>query len=84
MSQKFALDIETTGIAHLVDACVVTTGITKSSNISAPNRSSSSEVFAVKQMNDIGIDACFFYISIKSTKTSKQPVGFGADSVGAS
>jgi hypothetical protein len=37
-------------------------------------------------MNDIGIEAnaCASYISIKPTKRSKQPVGFGTDSVGAS
>jgi hypothetical protein len=35
-------------------------------------------------MNDIGIDARLSNISIISTKRSKQPVGFGTDSVGAS
>jgi hypothetical protein len=84
MSEKLALHRETTGIADLIDACVVTTGIAKSSNVSAPNRASSSKIFAVKQMNDIGIDARLSDISIISTKSSKQPVGFGTDSVGAS
>jgi hypothetical protein len=81
MSQKLALEIETTGIAHLVDAYVVIPRVAKDSSITAPDRSSSSEVFAVKQMNDIGIDARFSDIS---TKTSKQSVGFGTDSVGTS
>jgi malate synthase len=68
MSDNLALDIETTGIANLVDAYVVTTGIAKGSNISAPNRTGSGEVVAVKEMNDIGIDAPALN---KSTKSSK-------------
>jgi malate synthase len=48
MSDNLALNIETTGMANLVNAYVVTQGITKSSNISAPNRFGASEVFAVK------------------------------------
>jgi hypothetical protein len=48
MSDNLALDIEATGIANLVGANVVTDGIAKSSNISAPNRIGSSEVVAVK------------------------------------
>jgi hypothetical protein len=68
MSDNLALLIETTGKAQLVDACVVTPRVANSSNPSATNRASSSEVFAVKQMNDIGIDA---RASDISTKTSK-------------
>jgi hypothetical protein len=48
MSENLALNIETARMANLVDACVVTHGIAKSSNISAPNRVGSSEVVAVK------------------------------------
>jgi hypothetical protein len=82
MSHKLALQRETTGIANLVHACVVTRRVAKSSNISAPNRASSSEVFAMKQMNDIGIDGLADDIS---TKILKQPVGIiGTDIVVAS
>jgi hypothetical protein len=81
MSDKLALDRETTGIANLVDACVVTIRVAKCSNVSAPNRFSSSEVVAMKQMNDISLDARAFDIP---NKTFKQPVGFGTDMVVAS
>jgi hypothetical protein len=81
MSDKLAQDRETTGVANLVDACVVTTRVAKSSNISAPDHASSCEVVAVKQMNDICVDTLAADVS---SKTSKQPVGFGTDSVIAS
>jgi hypothetical protein len=71
MSQKLALHIEAIGKAHLIDSCVVSHGIAKSSNISASNCVGSNEVFAVKEMNDIGIDALASDVSIISTKTSK-------------
>jgi hypothetical protein len=81
MSDKLALQRETTGITDFVGAYVVTPPVTKCCNISAPNQASSSEVVAVKQMNDIGIDARTADVC---TKTSEQPVGFSTDNVGAS
>jgi hypothetical protein len=82
MSHKLAPQRETTGKVNLIHACVVTRRVTKSSNVSAPNRVSSSECFAMKQMNDIGIDGLAVDIS---TKILKQPVGFiGTDIVVAS
>jgi hypothetical protein len=80
MSHKLALHRETTGKGYLVDACAVTIRIAKISNISAPNRASSSEVLTVKQMIDIAIDALASEISIKRLK---QPVGVATDIVGA-
>jgi hypothetical protein len=68
MSHKLALHRETTGKGYLVDACAVTIRIAKSSNISAPNRASSSEVLTVKQVIDIAIDALAFGISNKTWK----------------
>jgi hypothetical protein len=76
MSHKLALLGERIGKANLVDACVVTPRIAKRSNISAPNRASSSKVLSVKQMIDIAIDALAFDISIKLLK---QPVGVATD-----
>jgi hypothetical protein len=81
MSDKLAQDRETTRVGNLVRACVVTIRVAKSSNVSAPDDVSSCEVVAVKEMNDIGIDACASHVS---SKIAKQPVGFGTDSVGAS
>jgi hypothetical protein len=72
---------ETAGIAIFVGADVVTPRVTKSSNISAANQASSSKVVAAKQMNDIGINARAADVC---TKTPKQPVGFGTETVGAS
>jgi hypothetical protein len=72
MSRKLALQRETIGKVNLVHACVVTRLVTKSSNVSAPNHVSSSEVFTMKQMNDIGIDGLADDIS---NKILKQPVG---------
>jgi hypothetical protein len=81
MSQKLALHRETAGEADLVHACVPTTGFAKSSNISAPNIVSFSEVVAVKEMNNIGIDvrASNIRASNISTKSLKQPAGVGTD-----
>jgi hypothetical protein len=76
MSHKLALFRERAGKANLVDACVVTSPTAKSSNISAPNRASSSEVLAVKQMIDIATDALASDIS---NKLLKQPVGVATD-----
>jgi hypothetical protein len=81
MSHKLALLRERVGKSNLVDACVVTRRTAKSSNISAPNRASSSEVLAVKQMNDIAIDA---RASDISNKLLKQPIGVATDIVVAS
>jgi hypothetical protein len=47
MSQKLALQRETTGIAYLVDACVESIRVAKSSNLGAPDRVSSSEAVSV-------------------------------------
>jgi hypothetical protein len=80
VSQKLALQREATGKGHLVNACAVTIRIAKSSNISAPNRASSSEVLAVKQMSDIAFDARGPAFDIY-TKTWKQRA---TDIVGAS
>jgi hypothetical protein len=45
--------------------CIVTTRVAKTSNVSAPNCGSSSEVLAVKEMHDIGIDAVLLIYSTK-------------------
>jgi hypothetical protein len=50
--------------ANLVDR-IVTTRVAKTSNVSAPNCGSSSEVLAVKEMHDIGIDAVLLIYSTK-------------------
>jgi hypothetical protein len=57
VSHKLALQRETIGKGHLDDTGVITARPAKTSNISAPNRASSSEVLAVKQMSDIAFDA---------------------------
>jgi hypothetical protein len=80
MSDKLAPQRETTGKGKLVDACAVTTQIAKTSNISAPNRASSSEALAVKQMSDIAFDARGPVFDV-CTKTWKQPA---TDIAGAS
>jgi hypothetical protein len=86
MSDKLAPQRETIGIANLVHACVPSPPMAKSSSKCAPNRFSSSEVVAVKKMNDISSDALFFKALEVDIfiKTSKQPVGFGTDMVVAS
>jgi hypothetical protein len=68
MSQKLAVSRDTAGKSYLVDACVVPPRVAKSSNISAPNCAGSSEVLAVKQMNDIGVDALSMDIFTKISK----------------
>jgi hypothetical protein len=70
MSHKLALLDEITGKGNLVDACVESSRIANTSNISAPNCASSSEVLAVKQMSDIAVDARASRIS---SKILKQP-----------
>jgi hypothetical protein len=81
MRDKLTSQRRTTARNDIVGANVATPCVTKSCNISATNQASSSEVVAMKEINDIGIDA---RTAVVCTKSSDQPVGFGADTVGAS
>jgi hypothetical protein len=75
MSHKPALQRETTGKGNLVDACAVTILIANTSNVSAPNRASSSEVIAVKQMSDIAFVAHAFDVYTKTWKQRTTDIG---------
>jgi hypothetical protein len=78
MSHKLALLDEITGKGNLVDACVESIPIANTSTVSAPNRASSSEFLAVKQMSDTGI-AVDARASDISSKLLEQPVGVATD-----
>jgi hypothetical protein len=68
MSQKLALRRDIAGEADLVDGCVES--LAKRINIRASNCISSSEVVAVKEMNDIGSDTRPCDVSSISAKIS--------------